>query len=267
MENIQRKLNPMEITTQPLAWHDLQWCLTRSPRKLLEAMRKHGSIIMVAGGYVRACVSNETLNDVDVFVPSKEFGHALARELVDGKDAKIHESPNAFTLRGFGIPIQIIHRWTFTNPVDAIQSFDFTIARAAFWWNILGPDNGEWKSICDSRFYQDLAGKRLIYCQPQRIEECGGSMLRVLKFYQRGYRIPLDSLGFVIARLLTGLSLTQDKIVENFDSERKDWHAKILEAEVGRVISGLLREVDPAIDPTHVAHLPSQQNDAATSTE
>jgi len=67
--------------------------------------------------------------------------------------------------------------------------------------------------------------------------------LRVLKYYQKGYRIPLNSLGSVIARL-----------IKSIDTGKGDIHD---EEWVGWVITGLLREVDPEIDPLHAAHLPS----------
>ncbi|KKK50630.1 hypothetical protein LCGC14_3123090 [marine sediment metagenome] len=67
-------------------------------------------------------------------------------------------------------------------------------------------------------------------------------MLRVLKFYQRGYRIPLDSLGAVIARCVTGIDF------EKIDSTEENY---------AFVLTGLLREVDPLVDPEHISHLPA----------
>ncbi len=249
--------------TAELVWHDLQWCVRRTPRVVLEAMKKHGDKIFVAGGFIRSCIAQELINDIDLFVSSKDFGAALALELAGGEQKKVHESDNAFTIRGHGTTIQIIHRWLFDRPETCIQSFDFTIACAAIWWEqemvpadleIGGPmtDVGRWCSICDGRFYADLAGKRLIYRQPIRNEDAGGSLLRVLKFYQRGYRIPLDSMSEVIARLMSGVKGMDkwDEVDGGMDQYR-----------LAKVLCGLLREVDPNIDPTHIAHLPSEEDD------
>jgi hypothetical protein len=236
----------MEPTSQ-LAWHDLQWCLRRAPLVLLETLQKHGPLIIVAGGYVRSCVTGEDINDIDLFVGSKTFAMQVAGELANGELKRIHATDNAFTVKGHKCAIQVIHRWTFDTPEAAILSFDFTIARAAFWWVLPQADiniAGKWASVCDSRYYSDLAGKRLIYCAPDRIEEVGGSMLRVLKFYQRGYRIPLDSLGAVVARLVSGVNPRSLAVYD--------------ERQMGKVLTGFLREVDPNIDPDHIAHLPSQ---------
>jgi hypothetical protein len=250
----QKSKAKMNHPPSTLAWHDLQWCLRRAPRQLLIAMKKHGESIIVAGGFIRSCVTNENINDIDCFCPSREKAREIAMELVENDEKRIHETPNALTLRGFRTPIQIIHRWVFQSPELAILSFDFTIARAAFWWNpmmvSIPREPTGWSSICGDSFYADLAEKRLIYCQPIRNEDAGGSILRVLKFYQRGYRIPLDSLGSVLARLVRGVDTLPDWDV---DSE-----GRVDEPRLAKILTGLLREVDPNLDPRHIAHLPSE---------
>ena len=107
----------------------------------------------------------------------------------------------------------------------------------------------------DPRFYEDLAAKRLRYTSPQRNEDAGGSMLRVLKFYQRGYRIPLNCLGAVVSRLVKGIDF--DAVSGGTEATR--------EKQIAKVISGLLREVDPNVDPEHIAHLPSIEDDDDTA--
>jgi len=248
---------------ETLTHADLQFCLRRTPKKILEALKARPNRAYVAGGFIRSVIAREDVNDIDIFVPSRAEGESLANELVAGREFKenkkpFHESANAFTVRGFFTTPQVIHRWTFEHPRQCIESFDFTIACAAFWWGgplvpqrdnlgALGvgtnPQTGGWQSICDPRFYPDLASKRLIYRSPDRNEDAGGSLLRVLKFYQRGYRIPVDSLGAVIARFCQGLRLETLGGSEEF---------------LATVFTGLLREVDPAIDPRHIAHLPAE---------
>jgi hypothetical protein len=138
-------------------------------------------------------------------------------------------SDNAVTI--FAKPvIQIITRWTFSTPLEVIKSFDFTIASAAFWC-----DGQRFVAMAHDRFYSDMAAKRLHYLSPVRSEDAGGSMLRILKFYQRGYRIPLDSLGRVTARLCRGVKWEK---LDHFDEEH-----------VGRILTGLLFEVDPHATP------------------
>lgn len=222
---------------QHLDHFDLAFCIRRLPRRLKKVMEE-GTLkgrLYVGGGYVRAVVAGEHINDVDVFVESIE----KAQELVNAlkyENEYVHETDNAFTLTR-GLPIQVIHRWTFEHAEEVCISFDFTVCQAVIFY-----ENRAWHSCCSERFYVDLASKRLVYTSPVRAEEAGGSMLRVLKYYQRGYRIPLDSLGKVMARVLLAVD-----------------QAQASDSEYGKVITGLLRMVDPSVDPLHEAHLPSTE--------
>lgn len=72
-------------------------------------------------------------------------------------------------------------------------------------------------------------------------------MLRVLKYYQRGYRIPLDSLGAVISRVCRGFDFDKG------DFSDEEWRTK--------VITGLLFEVDPNGIVAHEAYLPKEKED------
>lgn len=220
---------------------DINWAIRRLPKNLRELMQEEEwrGRIFVGGGYLRSVVAGEKINDVDVFVSSKETAELLAYKLAyDKKD--VYTTDNAHTVKG-KLPIQIIHRWVFDDCESVSNSFDFTVCCAAFCFT----PNEKWVSWIDDRFYTDLAAKRLVYRSPERNEDAGGSMLRVLKYYQKGYRIPLDSMGAVIARLISG--------IEKDGTDIND------EKAVAKVITGLLIEVDPAIDPEHIAHLPSRE--------
>jgi hypothetical protein len=239
---------------------DLMWAVKRLPRALRYLMLKEGPAIVVAGGYIRACIAGEKVNDVDCFVRSKEEAKKFAEQL----SKKPYETDNAFTCRSVGgVTVQFIHRWTYDTPWSIMSSFDFTIAMAGIWFQpatkeehldggITLPATAKtWMSTCHLDFYSDLAAKRLVYTSPDRNEDAGGSILRVLKFYQRGYRIPLDSLGAVVTRLMRGVDF--DKI--EFMRQENHWLPN--EQQLSKVLTGLLREVDPNIDPEHLSHLPS----------
>jgi len=251
-----------------LLHHDLQFALLRCPKVLLQVMKQWGPRVVVGGGFLRASIAREDISDVDVFTQSKDDAYALAELLVrlrlgyrpiasaddlakkaeedKAVTARIHITDNAYTLTCFHPVVQIIHRWTYRYPEDIIDSFDFTVAKAVFWHE---RENGNWRSLCHDRFYPDLAAKRIVYTSPIRNEDAGGSMLRVLKFYQKGYRIPLDSLGRVIARLCGA-----------YEPTKEEWNARKLdEGYMSKIFTGLLREVDPNIDPSHVAHLPAEE--------
>lgn len=217
---------------------DLIWALRRMPKTLQNVMKEDewANSIFVGGGFLRSTVSNDTVNDVDVFVKNAKDAELLAYKLCDDKK-NIIKTENAYTIKGKMV-IQIIHRWVFEKPQDVSNSFDFTVCCAVIFF-----DGKNFDSFCDERFYMDIAAKRIIYRKPVRNEDAGGSMLRVLKYYQKGYRIPLDSLGAIIARLISAVDFKKLDI--------KD------EAAVAKIITGLLREVDPSIDPLHESHLSS----------
>jgi hypothetical protein len=242
---------------------DLQWALRRTPAAVLKLMKDRPGKLFCAGGFIRACVANEKVEDIDLFVSSKDDARPYAELLAAKADGKVYATDNALTVKGYALPVQIIHRWTYEQPEDVVRSFDFTIAMAGFWWDAnklvdsgygvfkLTPEPG-WRSVCHDRFYEDLAAKRLRYTAPVRNEDAGGSLLRVLKFYQRGYRIPLDSLGAVTARLLNDVNAFA--VLQGRAADREE--------QLAKVITGLLHEVDPNVDPSHIAHLPAE--DATT---
>jgi len=225
----------MTSEMETLHWRDISWAIRRLPRAVRLALESRPSRTFIAGGFIRCAITNESVNDIDILVASEEDAHALVNELAAGK--RVYKTANASTI-DFRPPVQVIHRWTFDTPYQAVESFDFTIAKAAIWFN-----GDKWIGICDPTYYADLAAKRLIYTSPARNEDAGGSMLRVLKFYQRGYRIPLDSLGAVIARLCNGVRDIGE-------------HG---EEDLARLLTGLLVEVDPLLDLEHVAHLATKE--------
>ncbi len=204
---------------------------------VVSKLRQYPERLFLAGGMIRSCIVGEKVNDVDLFASSPELAKQLATEVAAEIGCKIHSTQYAYTIRPpHGLCIQFIHRWTFTTPEQCIESFDFTIAKAAIFYGVKIPgiftsdeENQKVHSICHDDYYADLAARRLVYVNPERNEEPGGSLLRVLKFYQKGYRIPLSSLADVIVRLNRGV----------------DWGKVRDEGRQSEVILGLLFEVDP----------------------
>ncbi len=232
--------------------NDLHWIIRRLPATVRDELKARGPSLILAGGFIRAVIANETVNDVDLFVPSVEVGKSVATVIAEGNQKRIHATQNALTVFGQKYTVQIITRWTYQRAADIVPSFDFTVARAAVWW-----EDEKWQSLIAGTFYADLAAKRLIYCNPDRNEDAGGSMLRVLKFYQRGYRIPLPSLGAVMARLLRGVDEESTLFWTGRNSDGKAPDNPEVDAYRAKILTGLLREVDPNVDPDHITHLPS----------
>lgn len=235
------------MNANELDYFDLNFAIRRLPvnlKKIMQTEEWSGNIF-VGGGYLRAIVSGEGVNDVDVFVKTEKDAELLAFKLAKNAD-DIVKTDNAYTVKGKMV-IQVIHRWVFEKPEDVSNSFDFTCCCAVFSCSVTKDVDGKlvvsWKSYCDERFYRDLASKRLIYRKPERNEDAGGSMLRVLKYYQKGYRIPIDSLGSVIARLIKDVDTSRCPLTNEY--------------QTAKIITGLLREVDPNVDPLHESHLPA----------
>lgn len=216
-------------TSAELIPADLRFVAQRLPKDVRELLKTHGGRLFVGGGFIRSVIAGEPVNDIDIFGDDPEWLRKVAEGLSAGRpDSRIHKTANAITLLTPGrMTIQFITRWNFTAAADLIASFDFTVCQAAVWRS---GSAGEWRCAVGSRFYIDLAARRLVYTAPERDEEAGGSMLRVIKYVKRGYTIQVDSLGRVIDRLVSGI-----------DEERM--------RKVGRdvVLAGLLREVDPSL--------------------
>lgn len=218
-----------------LSGTDLNFVLRRVPRDVRELMKLRG--IFLAGGFIRATIAGEKASDIDLFGASLESLKLDAMQFAIARQGRMHETDNALTVLtpGHRLPVQFITKWLYAvgEQEKLLAEFDFTIAQSVIWW-----DKG-WHSSIGEAFYRDLAARRLVYTFPIRPEAAGGSLLRARKFLMRGYNIQAEALASVISRLVSGV-----KEDEAFGS---------LIAELGRekamakVMSGLLREVDPLI--------------------
>ena len=179
---------------------DLEKAVRLLPETVRNVVMTHN--ITVAGGFLRCVVNKERIKDIDIFSPTKEQALAAHKDLLErnaGKEVKIVETKNAISIRNVeGRFVQFITRWSYPDPETLLNSFDFTIARAAIWYD---KDKGIWDSLIDENFYADVAAKRLNFLAPVRQEDPAGSLLRVLKFVKKGYNIPSKSLAGVVARV------------------------------------------------------------------
>lgn len=215
----------MELSQDDLR-HVLR-AMPRDARALMNDRAKRGipGRIFLAGGAIRAIVAGEPINDWDFLGESPLAVEDFIRGLKasrSGIPARIHVSRNAQTLLTLGhSTVQGITRWCYAEPHRLLAEFDFTIAQAVIWRTA-----ERWESACSPDFYQDLAARRLVYTEPAREEDAGGSMLRVLRFVRRGYSISPENLSKVMARLLARYEPGSGM-------------------DMATVINGLLREVDP----------------------
>lgn len=220
---------------QTLSKKDVHHVISRLPKDIASMLRDDPRLC-IGGGIIRALIGQEKPSDIDVFGPSQEVLQATAKKLSDGRVAKgeqarIHTTDNAVTVfNGVRLPVQFITRWTFTEMANVVQSFDFTVCQAVIFFD---PTDKEFKSLCSDDFYPDLAARRLVYTSPVRHEDAGGSLLRVIKYVRRGYSIQVASLGAVAARLYSGIRPESAAIHD--------------EGERAKILTGLLRQVDPLL--------------------
>lgn len=205
---------------------DVAFVASRVPRDVIAVMK--ANCLYIAGGFVRAAVAGEEISDIDLWGASKADLAVGAATLAALRHTQVSESDNAITvLAPPHLPVQFVHRWLFTDAVQIVESFDFTVAQAVVWNHGAG-----WHSAIGPRFYPDLAARRLCYTAPIRVEDAGGSLLRVRKFLGKGYRISAPSLAAVVARL-------------TMSGPARCLTTGCTEAAAAEVYTNLLREVDP----------------------
>jgi hypothetical protein len=211
---------------------DLHFVLSRCPIDVRDLLKKYPGKLMLAGGFIRATIAGETVSDIDLLGDNAEVLLQIAKDLTLSRGGRYFTTKNAATVLAHPrIPVQFITRWVFDDPIKCISSFDFTICQAAIW-----SDGITFMSATSDSFYPDLAARRLTYTSPVRTEDVGGSLLRVIKFVKRGYNIQAGSLAGIVARLLQGVDTSK---IRRGDENEEQWTA--------RVITGLLREVDPLV--------------------
>ena len=215
-----------------LSDNDTRHVVQRVPKDIREMLTSNAKVMFLGGGFIREIVAGGEPVDIDIFTDTLARAQLAADDLIkrrggEKSGTRKHVSKNAITvITPNRLPVQFITRWTFDKPYDLVRSFDFTVCQAALWRDGKAT-NAEWKTLTHRDFYRDLAGRNLVYTNPVREEEAGGSMLRVLKFVRRGYRIQVTSLGKVMTRVFDKIDMSQTS----------------LPAE--QIVIGMLREVDP----------------------
>lgn len=194
-------------------------------------LKKAGPTLFLAGGYIRARIAGEEVSDIDLWGSDVQELGRLAELLAAQRSVRCMSTPNAHTIiTPDRYPVQFITRWVFSTPELCCESFDFTIASAAIWYDTT---QSGWCSYCHEDFYRDLASKSLTYMSPVRNEDAGGSLMRLQKFMHKGYSISPGNLAKVIARLAMGIRF--------IGKEARD------EVWLSQLFLGLLRQVDPLV--------------------
>lgn len=212
-----------------LTKQDLHFVVRRIPADVRTLMMN--APLFLGGGFIRETISGAVPKDMDLFGPTQGTLVDIANALAAQRKVRVRQTDNAITvLCPPRLPVQFITRWLYSEAAPLLESFDFTVCQAVIWLDKTETP-GKWASAITAGFYPDLAARRLAYTSPVREEAAGGSMMRVLKFLARGYNIQAPSLGAVVARLVSKV-----RDISDLDEEMR-----------GKVITGLLREVDPLL--------------------
>lgn len=207
----------------------VNYCISTLSKDVVTMMWNHP--IYLGGGYIRSRIVGEEPSDIDLFGRNKDEILFIADQFIEyrkhrGIKCLVFKTSNAITIKSpERLTVQFIHRWV-GEPNEMMRSFDFTVCQAMIWFD--GSISTRWN--CHEDYYADLAAKTLVYTCPDRNEDAGGSMLRVIKFCRKGWKISPENLGLVMARLASGLD-------DNWRMESENGLAVLLTA--------LLREVDP----------------------
>jgi hypothetical protein len=169
------------------------------PKEVVEVLKTLR--VYLGGGFIRSVLNDEEPNDIDLFIQENidaKLGVALLRDTYG-----VYSTDNAITLQKKGCKqVQFITRWNYRDAQEMIESFDFTVAMAGIWYDLVGQ---VWKSVRHVNYYHDVYNKELVYLQPDREEERAGSLLRMVKFLNKGYSINDKELSKVIGRSISKL--------------------------------------------------------------
>ncbi len=107
---------------------DIKRVIYTLPSKVVEFLRRNPGRTVIAGGFIRAVIGNETINDIDIFINE---GNPLSLEpLVKGEFKDKH-----IEITEEGKEIQIIWRYPYKEPYEILEQFDYTVVKAAIWFD------------------------------------------------------------------------------------------------------------------------------------
>lgn len=233
------------FVTAPLSNQDVERCVRSLSTIQREVLIEYPEQTMVAGGFVRSVIAGDRIKDVDYFVPDLMtankmvdfvYGRMRTIEALAQSEAPRHDTEKAVTIAHKNYPwSQFIHKWVYEDPSEILALFDFTVCQAAFWYGL----DKRWRGICGSRFYPDLAARRLVYTNPiHRDDQDVRLILRIIKHLSLGYQLS----GIDLAEVMTQIYV--------------NCHEAVTEAKSPQIPRGVVHEYlskkieDASVSPT-----------------
>ena len=177
------------------------------PPPLKDILMEHGPHICIAGGFCRDAISGRDPKDADIFAVGKREMEAVIEKFGwEAANYSRHHTANTVTFKPFlnmdgYCDIQFITRVYYPFHTDLISSFDFTICQCCVYWS-----GDSWIGLCTPEFWEDILAERARYTAPIRTEDPGASVLRLVKFARKGYKIGEQDVASCIGRFYAQLS-------------------------------------------------------------
>lgn len=169
------------------------------PIQVKATLLKYQGKVFVGGGCLRDAILGDKPKDYDLF--STATSQTEVRDYLKDKSMSYFTSDNATSFYIKGQPtVQLITKWTYVDAQQMVEDFDFTVNQIG----LVVIDNKPTVVYTDG-FLDDIYTKTLTYTSPVRDENCAGSLMRMVKFLQRGYKIDKDNLAKLIGRLVSAL--------------------------------------------------------------
>lgn len=198
------------------------------PPEVKEILMDRGHQLIVAGGFCRDVMTGRPAKDIDIFAISEpimkdaidSFGvlHTWARK----------QTANSVTFEEFfptdeSVPVQFITRVYYPDHIDLIHSFDFSVCQIGVYWQPGDTGYSQWVGICSDLFWRDIFSETATYTDPERDEDPGASLLRLVRFAGRGYKINEKDIAAVTGRFVSTLTgepkaQAQEKVKKVFRS-------------------------------------------------
>lgn len=186
-----------EIETTRLPHAVVEKAVAGIPRDVLSILQDFGPRAVVGGGFLRTMGSQvihgegraeKNPKDLDIFTSSADLrqfirdlhGRRYAGARYYGLD--MHGESVSFNARTPGeVPVQIIGMFSFTDPLEVMGKFDFSVARAVLWW-----DGAAWVSAAHPCWESDIRRRRAWYSEaPNPV----GTLLRIERYASLGYHL------------------------------------------------------------------------------
>jgi hypothetical protein len=191
------------------------------PAEVRDLLMDRGEQLCVAGGFCRDILAGKDPKDIDIFAVSKPVMDDAIDSFGWQTTWNRKNTANAVSFEQFfpmedDIPVQFVTRVFYPDHEDLIKSFDFSVCQIAIFFSA-----GQWVGLCSSAFWRDITAERATYMDPERDEDPGASVIRMVRFASRGYKIGETDVANVVGRFFGALSgeskeIATDRVKKSF---------------------------------------------------